>query len=98
MRWGRQRGRSGGIVTVSGVNAIASALSVRRAATVNPPADTPNWEIVALHDKAIPTQAEYFMAARAHAHVVTADSGHDVPQAAPSVVDSVILQAVSCAG
>ena len=67
-------------------------------ATVNPPADTPKWEIVALQDHAIPTKAEFFMAARADAHVVTVNSGHDVPAAAPRVVDSVILQAAQSAG
>jgi pimeloyl-ACP methyl ester carboxylesterase len=67
-------------------------------ATVNPPAATPKWEIVALHDNAIPTKAEYWMAYRAHAHIVTANSGHDVPAATPGVVDNVILQAVRAAG
>jgi hypothetical protein len=38
------------------------------------------------------------MAARAHAHVVTANSGHDVPQAAPQVVDGVILDAAQSVG
>jgi pimeloyl-ACP methyl ester carboxylesterase len=66
-------------------------------ATVNPPAATPKWEIVALHDHAIPTKAEFFMAHRAHTHVVTANSGHDVPAAAPAVVDNVILQAAQSA-
>jgi pimeloyl-ACP methyl ester carboxylesterase len=66
-------------------------------ATVNPPAGTPKWEIVALHDNAIPTKAEFFMAHRAHAHIVTANSGHDVPAAAPSVVDTVILKAAQSA-
>ncbi len=69
----------------------ASALS--DPATVNPPAATPKWEIVALDDHAIPAQAEIFMANRVHAHIVTTHSGHDVPAARPDVVDSVILQA-----
>jgi pimeloyl-ACP methyl ester carboxylesterase len=63
-------------------------------ATVNPPASVPKWEIVALEDHAIPTQAEIYMANRAHATIVTTNSGHDVPAARPGVVDSVILQAV----
>jgi len=66
-------------------------------ATVNPPAATPKWEIVALQDNAIPTQAEFFMAARAHATVVSVNSGHDVPAAAPGTVDKVILQAANAA-
>ncbi|QMU75255.1 alpha/beta hydrolase [Streptacidiphilus sp. PB12-B1b] len=43
-------------------------------ATVNPPASVPKWEIVALHDNAIPTKAEFSMAQRACARGVTADS------------------------
>jgi pimeloyl-ACP methyl ester carboxylesterase len=74
-----------------------TAAALSDPATVNPPAATPKWEIVALHDNAIPTKAEYFMAAWAHAHVITANSGHDVPAAAPQVVDNVILQAVKSA-
>ena len=75
-----------------------TAAALGDAATVNPPAATPKWEIVALHDNAIPTKAEYFMAHRAHARVVTANSGHDVPAVAPRVVDNVILQAAKAAG
>ena len=71
-----------------------TASALNDTATVNPPASVPKWEIVALEDHAIPTQAEFFMAKRAGAHVVTTNSGHDVPAARPGVVDSVILQAV----
>lgn len=71
-----------------------TAAALADPATVNPPASVPKWEIVALEDHAIPTQAEFFMANRAHAHIVTTNSGHDVPAARPGVVDSVILQAV----
>jgi pimeloyl-ACP methyl ester carboxylesterase len=69
----------------------ASALSDQ--ATVNPPASTPKWEIVALEDHAIPTKTEFFMALRAHATVVTANCGHDVPAARPLIVDATILKA-----
>lgn len=65
---------------------------------MNPPAATPTWEIAALHDNAIPTKAEFYMASRAGARIVTADSGHDVPAAAPNVVDNVILQAAHSVG
>jgi pimeloyl-ACP methyl ester carboxylesterase len=75
-----------------------TAAALSDPATVNPPAATPKWEIVALRDNAIPTKAEFFMAQRAHAHVVTVNSGHDVPEAAPQIVDKVILQAVRAAG
>jgi hypothetical protein len=37
------------------------------------------------------------MAARAHAAVVTVNSAHDVPAAAPRVVDNIILQAAQSA-
>jgi pimeloyl-ACP methyl ester carboxylesterase len=70
-----------------------TAAALAEPTTVNPPASVPKWEIVALEDHAIPTQAEEFMASRAHAHVVTTHSGHDVPAARPGVVDSTILQA-----
>jgi len=69
----------------------ASALS--DPAAVSPPAATPRWAIVALEDKAIPTQAQFYMAERARATVVTTDSGHDVPQARPRVVVETVLQA-----
>jgi pimeloyl-ACP methyl ester carboxylesterase len=71
-----------------------TASALNDPATVNPPASVPKWEIVALEDNAIPTQAEFFMAKRAAAHIVTTSSGHDVPAARPGVVDSVIMQAV----
>ena len=71
-----------------------TAAALAEPTTVSPPASVPKWEIVALDDHAIPTQAELFMARRAQAHVVTTHSGHDVPAARPGVVDSVILQAV----
>ena len=71
-----------------------TAAALNDPTTVNPPASVPKWEIVALEDHAIPTQAEFFMANRADAHIVTTNSGHDVPAARPGVVDSVILQAV----
>jgi pimeloyl-ACP methyl ester carboxylesterase len=69
----------------------ASALS--DPATVSPPASTPKWEIVALQDHAIPTKTEFWMAQRAHATVVTANCGHDVPAARPGIVDATILTA-----
>ena len=70
-----------------------TAAALAEPTTVNPPASVPKWEIVALDDNAIPAAAETFMANRAHAHIVTTHSGHDVPAARPGVVDSVILQA-----
>jgi pimeloyl-ACP methyl ester carboxylesterase len=82
------------IAIASVVQRPITAAALGDPATVNPPASVPKWEIVALQDHAIPTQAEFFMAKRADAHIVTANSGHDVPQARPGVVDSVILRAV----
>lgn len=70
-----------------------TAAALAEATTVNPPAAVPKWEIVAQEDHAIPTQAELFMANRAHAHIVETHSGHDVPAAQPGVVDSTIVKA-----
>jgi pimeloyl-ACP methyl ester carboxylesterase len=86
------------VAIASVVQRPITAAALGDPATVNPPAATPKWEIVALHDNAIPTKAEFFMARRAHATIVTADSGHDVPAARPWVVDQVILQAAQSAG
>jgi hypothetical protein len=54
-------------------------------------ADSSSWdqEIQFLQNQGYPV-----MAKRADAHIVTTNSGHDVPAARPGVVDSVILQAV----
>ena len=81
------------VAIASVVQRPITAAALADPATVDPPAATPKWEIVALEDHAIPTKAEFFMAARAHAHVVTVNSGHDVPAAAPLAVDGVILSA-----
>jgi pimeloyl-ACP methyl ester carboxylesterase len=81
------------IAVASVVQRPIAASALQDPATVNPPASVPKWEIVALEDNAIPAKAEIFMANRAHAHIVTTNSGHDVPAARPGVVDSVILDA-----
>lgn len=85
------------IAVASVVQRPITASALAEATTVNPPAATPKWEIVALDDNAIPAQAELFMANRAHARIVETRSGHDVPAARPGVVDSVILQAAQSA-
>ncbi len=81
------------IATAAVVQRPITASALGDQATVNPPAATPKWEIVALEDHAIPTKTEFFMANRAHATVVTTHSGHDVPAAQPRVVNDTILQA-----
>jgi pimeloyl-ACP methyl ester carboxylesterase len=86
------------VAIASVVQRPITAAALGDPATVDPPAATPKWEIVALHDNAIPTKAEFFMAHRAHAHIVTANSGHDVPAVTPGVVDKVIIQAAQSAG
>lgn len=92
-------GLSPGQVSIASVvQRPITAAALGEATTVDPPAATPKWEIVALQDNAIPTRAEFFMANRAHAQIVTVNSGHDVPAAAPQVVDSVILRAAQSAG
>src|SRR5580704_8709049 len=85
------------VAIASVVQRPITAASLADPATVDPPAATPKWEIVALHDNAIPTKAEFFMAAWADDHAVTVNSGHDVPAVAPNVVDSVILRAAQSA-
>lgn len=67
-------------------------------ATVAAPAATPKWEIVALDDHAVPTKVQQFMAKRAGARVVSVHSGHDVPAAAPAVVEKVIVTAAKATG
>lgn len=86
------------VATASVVQRPITAAALGEPATVDPPAATPKWEIVALGDNAIPTTAQSFMAARVQANVIKVNSGHDVPAAAPQVVDSVILRAVQSAG
>jgi pimeloyl-ACP methyl ester carboxylesterase len=86
------------VAIASVVQRPITAAALGDPASVNPPAATPKWEIVALHDNAIPTKAEFFMAHRAHARIVTANSGHDVPAVAPQVVDKVVVRAAQAAG
>ena len=86
------------VAIASVVQRPITASALADPATVDPPAATSKWEIVALRDNAIPTKAEFFMAARAHAHVTTVNTGHDVPAAAPQAVDNVILQAAHSVG
>lgn len=81
------------IATAAVVQRPIAASALGDAATVNPPASVPKWSVVALDDHAIPTKTQFFMSGRAHAHVVTTHSGHDVPAARAHVVDDVILKA-----
>lgn len=81
------------IATAAAVQRPIQASALSDPASVSPPASIPKWEIVALEDNAIPTQAQFFMAERALATIVTTHSGHDVPQARPSVVVDTILKA-----
>ncbi|MCF7552308.1 alpha/beta fold hydrolase [Pseudonocardia sp. WMMC193] len=55
----------------------------------------PAWQVVATADNAVPTELQRFLAERAGAHVVEADSGHDVPAARPGAVVEAVLAAVS---
>lgn len=81
------------IATAAVVQRPIQASALSDPATVNPPAATPRWAIVALKDNSIPTEAQFYMAQRASATIVTTDSGHDVPQAQPRVVVDTVLQA-----
>ncbi|MFC8434118.1 alpha/beta fold hydrolase [Streptomyces sp. NPDC057253] len=62
-------------------------------ATVNPPAKTPKWAVVATEDHAVPTAAQKYQADRVGAHVIRARSGHDVPSISPAAVNRAIVAA-----
>lgn len=62
-------------------------------ATVNPPAKTPKWAVIATEDHAVPTAAQKFGAKRVGAHVIHTRSGHDVPAISPEAVDRAIVAA-----
>lgn len=50
------------VAIASVVQRPITATALGEATTVDPPAATPKWKIVALQDNAIPTKAEFFMA------------------------------------
>jgi pimeloyl-ACP methyl ester carboxylesterase len=85
----------------SPANAAVMAASQRplaKAATTGksgPPAwkNLPSWYMVAANDHAINPDAERFMARRAHAHMVVADSSHDVVTSHPDEVAKLIVSA-----
>lgn len=54
----------------------------------------PSWYLVAGKDKAIPPEAERFMAARAHAKTIEIDSSHAAMVSHPRAVTALILAAV----
>ncbi|MEW2397069.1 alpha/beta hydrolase [Streptomyces sp. NPDC046862] len=62
-------------------------------ATVNPPAKTPKWAVIATEDHAVPTAAQKFEANRVGAHLIYTRSGHDVPSISPEAVDRAIVAA-----
>ncbi|MFE3855339.1 alpha/beta fold hydrolase [Streptomyces griseorubiginosus] len=62
-------------------------------ATVNPPAKTPKWAVIATEDHAVPTAAQKFQANRVGAHIIYTRSGHDVPSISPGAVDRAIVAA-----
>jgi pimeloyl-ACP methyl ester carboxylesterase len=53
----------------------------------------PSWQVVATADHSVPTELQRFVAERAGATVLEADSGHNVAAARPEVVASAILAA-----
>lgn len=62
-------------------------------ATVNPPARTPKWAVVATEDHAVPPAAQEFEADRVGAHLIHTRSGHDVPSISPEAVNRAIVAA-----
>jgi pimeloyl-ACP methyl ester carboxylesterase len=53
----------------------------------------PSWDLITLHDHAIPPAGQKFMAHRAHAHIRTVPSAHDVMVSHPGAVVSIIQAA-----
>ena len=74
----------------------ASAL----AATFGPPAwkTIPSWAVIGTADHVIPATSQTFMARRAGAHITDVNAGHLSLISKPSVVTSVILEAVRATG
>ncbi|MEU0949680.1 alpha/beta hydrolase [Streptomyces canus] len=64
-------------------------------ATVNPPATTPKWAVIATEDHAVPTAAQKFGANRVGAHLIRTSSGHDVPSISPQAVNRAITAAAN---
>ena len=55
----------------------------------------PSWDLITLDDKAISPGGQAFMARRAHAHISTVHSAHDVMVSHPGTVVSTILAAAN---
>jgi pimeloyl-ACP methyl ester carboxylesterase len=63
--------------------------------TAAPASPVPTVQVVATEDNAVPTALQRFMAERAGATVIEADSGHDVPAARPQAVLRAIAEVTS---
>lgn len=59
---------------------------------------TPSWYLVANDDHVIPSAAQRYMAARAHAHTSGVNAPHDVLLTNPNAVSKVILNAAHSVG
>ncbi|MGW3956917.1 alpha/beta hydrolase [Streptomyces sp. NPDC004752] len=89
-------GLSKSALAVASVTQEPVALSAFTAkATVNPPAKTPKWAVIATEDHAVPTAAQKFQANRVGAHIIYTRSGHDVPSISPGAVDRAIVAAAN---
>jgi pimeloyl-ACP methyl ester carboxylesterase len=70
-----------------------NAAELAEPAAAGLPANIPVYAIVANQDKGIPAAAEKWEAQRAHAHVATLDSAHDITASHPYEVTSTIERA-----
>ncbi|WP_432838074.1 alpha/beta fold hydrolase [Dactylosporangium sp. CA-092794] len=82
-----------GVEVAAGAQRPITAEALGGALTAAPVRKLPSWQVVASKDHAVPTELQLFLAARAGATVITADSGHDVPAARPDAVVQAITEA-----
>ncbi|MEV8214909.1 alpha/beta hydrolase [Leifsonia sp. NPDC077715] len=82
-----------GVAAAAGSQRPITAEALGGVLTAAPTRPIPVWQIVATEDHAVPTELQRFLAERAGATVITADSGHDVPAARPAAVLAAIAEA-----
>ena len=95
-------GASAGLVVFLTLYLNLLATRAGRGPVVEVPGDDltqlPSWSLVSLDDKAIDPGGQRFMAERAHAHIATVRSAHDVMVSHPGAVVRVIQAAAVAVG
>jgi pimeloyl-ACP methyl ester carboxylesterase len=81
-----------GIATAAAAQRPVTAEALGGVLSAAPTRSLPTLQVVATEDHAVPTQLQRFLAERAGATVVEADSGHDVPAARPQIVARAIAE------